>query len=124
MREIKFRAWDKVHKLMYDWDGDYPKFKDELVADDFTDDDLAIMQYTGLKDRHGKEIYEGDIVRFSNNQIHDQTTVVCQWLDFRTGFVYKFLTGQYKGQFTDMTDTWREYEVIGNIFENPEPLED
>lgn len=68
MREIKFRAWDKDKRKMVDWeylvgycDIDYLFGNHEHVPD------FNVMQYTGLKDKNGKEIYEGDILRRNNN---------------------------------------------------------
>ena len=64
-REIKFRAWDKdtEHMLqrfnMFDWDGSY--FIPECEV--YSEDDLEIMQYTGLKDNNNVENFEGDIVK-------------------------------------------------------------
>ena len=94
---------------------------ERLVSERFHEVDPATVgQHTGLKDKGGQEIYEGDIVRFSDNPIHAGTIAVCKWLDWRVGFVYKIISGDYKGKYTDMADTWRKYEVIGNIHDNPE----
>ena len=122
MREIKFRAWDKACKHMIN-PGDKKHFKLYLngsmsIEDCWATQDIILMQYTGLKDKNGKEIYEGDVVLFGDNVIHEGTHGKVVW--HTTAFVYQFIDGQYKDKCTDMVDSWRTYEIIGNIYENPE----
>jgi len=118
MREIKFRAWDKHLKFMI------PDCQKQYVPDDvplccFNDyltmtDRFDVMQYTGIKDKNGKEIYEGDILKHDN----------C-WLatvGFDCGAFY-WQAECYKPEAQDWQDaTYRDFEVIGNIYENPELL--
>jgi hypothetical protein len=111
-RPIKFRAWDKGKMIepMGLLLRDAPKWLDELSSE------AILMQYTGMKDKNGKEIYEGDICRF----------------DVREGGVgepaYHGLVGQVGFSFGcytigDFLSHYHSLEVIGNIYENPELLE-
>jgi uncharacterized phage protein (TIGR01671 family) len=119
MREIKFRAWDEEKKSMYYIDlYEYMSFDEEAQDNMITCNARknGLMQYTGLKDKNGKEIYEGDIVkdRWGNNK-----EVSFSEIDFCTydgscagyGFV---LEDQYP------SDYKQTVEIIGNIYENPD----
>lgn len=125
MREIKFRAWDEMEKLMFR-EQEYNTYEEinidegELIAgsNDENGDwyELKLMQFTGLKDKNGKEIYEGDIV-------------LIDWKDNRYGKhkgIVEWNIEQACWEFgagaTSELD-W-SHEVIGNIYENPELLEE
>ena len=119
MREIKFRAWmEPLKKMDYSpinavtFDGKKVYFGNG----DITGFHSALMQYTGLKDKNGVEIYEGDII--------------ASWYDFDTTGKEQvvFDKGQYtlKGSQWSLAGHLSHYpgEVIGNIYENPGLLED
>lgn len=59
MREIKFRVWDKVYKQFLEGD----IIREYLLGELIDDPNFEVIQYTGLKDKYGTEIYEGDILR-------------------------------------------------------------
>ena len=86
-------------------------------------DPSTVGQYSGKDDKNSVRIFEDDIVKLGNNPIHNGVLVRYIYADWRCGFVYEFLTGKNKGKFTDMNDSWRDYERIGNIHDNPELLE-
>ena len=121
MREIKFRAWLKARKQMVEvvtiefMDTGIPGIliryvRDGRICEAFPGD-FEIMQFTGLKDKNGKEIWEGDIVRDSFGSLY-----VIEWIDNIMNFVGKPLTTQSKVSDVDISDL----EVVGNIYENPE----
>ena len=115
MREIKFRAWDKETERMFYPNGAtiYEIIKASEKCEDecwLLNTDHILMQYTGLKDKHGKEIYEGDILSWANN---DSNPLCCR------DIVVKWDKGGFQIPY-DNAELW---QVIGNIYENPDLLE-
>jgi uncharacterized phage protein (TIGR01671 family) len=127
MREIKFRAWDKKKNLMlYEFDlignGDFSLAKAFLHLQDYGINDFVedfiLMQYTGLKDKNGKEIYEGDIL---NMTYHGSVSIVEPEIKGVIGFERGSFIIEENG--FALGKIGRSLEVIGNIYENPELLE-
>lgn len=113
MREIKFRAWREDQKVMRTGIDIWNCF---LLQFEFkTTEGFNFMQYTGLKDKNGKEIYEEDILTTDNNRIG-----LVIW--FPNHFGVGFSIMEYDG-IVDYDNQWEEFKVIGNIYENPELLE-
>jgi uncharacterized phage protein (TIGR01671 family) len=122
MREFTFRAWLNPEKKMYigfDWDScDYDgwvEFNDgQLMSRIDLRNNCEIMQFTGLKDKNGRDIFEGDIVRYehSNPTGWQEYIRVVTWNEKAAAFEVPTA-----GIFT------RNIEVIGNIYENPELVE-
>ena len=125
MREIKFRAWLKYKKEMLD--NARPDFfckQLHYLCDNsaggqdvlgVSTEDIELMQYTGLKDTNNKEIYEGDIFHIGSKKI----LYVVEWID--CGLKGK----QIRNKSCIGLDYWKDdIEVIGNIYENPELIEE
>jgi hypothetical protein len=135
-REIKFRAWDKAGQRMFDgwvlegsmadngsWGGGYfgalafpfpnsPEGEPREGWDYKKPDEVVLMQFTGLLDKNGVEIYEGDILRAD----YDNLITFAGAVEFiGSGFWVLLPNGQ---QFMPNNG-----EIIGNIYENPELLE-
>lgn len=102
-RVIKFRAWDKNKKEMFDPVGEM----------DLNND--GVMQFTGLKDKNGKEIYEGDIVKdCSDSDLVFEVKWDNDWAGYK---LPESFDEEYNYPISQIT-----LEVIGNIYENPELL--
>jgi len=108
MREIKFRAWDKAEKMM------------RKVWDDLAHiDGLELMQFTGLLDKSGKEIYEGDVLK-CRNHLDTLSYGYAPGPSTENTFGYYWTTsGSALATVDDVED---RYEVIGNIYEHSELL--
>ena len=132
MREIKFRLWNPQEKKMfYDvqdcfhdnyGDGVFGEHGFNEILEDEKEGRCVLMQYTVLKDKDGKEIYEGDIVQVNHPHKNRKYRGQVIWNEYRwTGkdfFFSHFDVPQ------DLFCEGTEYiEVIGNIYENPELLE-
>lgn len=131
--KFKFRVWDNFFKQMYYFDFEnnievrsgHLWITHEEGAVSSKSPSVKIMQYTGLEDKNGREIYEGDILKDTNNAIY--------YVDFIRGCFY--LRTNYKSfphlgwtEWLPMCEIDRlaipvEFEIIGNIYENPELLE-
>jgi len=115
MREIKFRAWDKDGHDWFYFDLKSTHINIPAVADDNT-----VQQYTGLKDKNGKEIYEGDIVRVLWH--YDGDKKIDEHVDTIQFEYGAFGVAKAMGYELDMLSLNRLCEVISNIYENKELL--
>lgn len=137
-REIKFRAWNKSNKqfdnfdeLLEPYNHDDVSLLCKILDKSLNTDEYTLMQFTGLLDLKGVEIYEGDIVKWDdcsngkywrvavveiNPDIQFKIVKNCIYeLSAEEGKVFQFGSFIY-------TDTHNHLEVIGNIYENPELL--
>jgi len=123
MREIKFRAWHKEKKIMGEVLGIDILHKEIFFSNGDVDccgfadlKYIELMQYTGLKDKNNKEIYEGDILLDRNNK--KPYKVIFKNGSFRAEF-----EGDFEEHSFDLIDVVAQgCEVVGNIYENPELL--
>lgn len=122
----RFRAWDKETKTMIEVSS--INFEEYLILGGYWEfgqtesikfDEIELMQSTGLKDKNGKEIFEGDIVDYKGRE------AVVKWHGSYASFIYRFVD-----ELQERASDWEplflacyHFEVIGNIYENPELLE-
>ena len=123
----RYRAWDKIHKTMYEVDDimsiDFGKSEISVKTLFFEQtnyykfDDVVLMQSTGLRDKNGKEIFEGDVVKMPKNVYSEPTYY--EVVRHRGG-AYRLESKQYG------CELWLRHtdcEIAGDIYENPELVE-
>lgn len=120
-REIKFRAWLKEEERMVSVSDisfigqEIDKYEGDSSSGDWWGFDyIELMQYTGLKDKNGNEIYEGDICK------HHGHDVIGKWI-YDDGFT-SFVMMEGENHYFYFGIDEDRLEVIGNIYENPELL--
>ena len=131
-REIKYRAWLKEEKKMVNVETiDFSeKSIQYLEKNEIIDayllrtkflEDVEIMQYTGLKDKNGKEIYEGDILKYKfpyDRRLKHISLV--KFIETEASFGLKDIYGNEIPLYRITANNY--FEVVGNIYENPELL--
>src|SRR5947209_10872794 len=121
MRELKFRAWQKHHKEMFEVAAIsfvsavstgfvVKKASSGLNVETWALDEVELMQFTGIKDKAGKAVYEGDIVQCDAIGIQGFVT----WVETGPGF---YILNVEKTAAYVLHDDW---EVVGNVWENSE----
>ncbi|QCD52478.1 YopX family protein [Campylobacter sp. RM16192] len=116
MRELKFRVWNTIDRKMLKWGDIFHLPAWEIFPGTPEQRAFDIMQYTGLRDKNGKEIYEGDIIK----KIGDIKTYSIVF----DGVLAAYLMDDGTGGYGLNQMLLRDFEVIGNIYENPELLKD
>lgn len=137
MREIKFRVWDKNKKMIRNvisfhflegeegveaWGKSYKDFEtgEQSCDRDFIKlEDVDLMQYTGLKDSKGVEIYEGDIIESKEGGVRFKVDFGWNTDLDAFGIIYISLRPPFKSYSSDGAE---KLKVIGNIYQNPELL--
>ncbi len=113
MREIEFKAWSTVERKMLSWNELLDiDLRDTFVAPKATG--LILMQYTGLKDKNGAKIYDGDIISIQGDLKNFISKI--EWKQEISSFIIE----DYGVLNIDILDF---IQVIGNIYDNPELLE-
>lgn len=123
----KYRVWDKELQTMLDVS--LINFKKGVLVGEHWEfgetnfmsfDEIVLMQSTGLFDKNGKEIFEGDIVDYKGRK------AIIKWHGSYASFIYRFIDKpkERKAEWSPLYLAHLHVEIIGNIYENPELLEE
>lgn len=121
MREIKFRVWSVLATRMINWENIFHLPAWEIFPGTPEQRPFNVMQYTGLKDKNGVEIYEGDVVSFklAHSDYAYKTIGEVVWYCGEAAFLV-----ECDGEIFKHFDEIREIEVLGNIYETPNLIKD
>ena len=130
----KFRAWHKtweemgwIARIRYKKSGEIARlsfrrniYDGNIYGGLVNLDEIILMQSTGLFDRNGKEIFEGDIVDYKGRK------AVIKWHGSYASFIYRFVDGLQErvSEWEPLFLAYYHFEIIGNIYENPELSEE
>ena len=144
---LKYRIWDKkaksytnsigypgasfhcVSNYYLSPDGEIVDFvttiggnQDDATKGPVDQDDYIVAFNTGMKDKNGITIFEGDIVQYNQNSSYDNMNFIAKWSDDKLGFIFQSNSGDELLNQTPHLNRFKHLEVVGNIFENPELL--
>lgn len=152
MREIKFRAWDRKEKCLFpvhelewhkisnsltrcvgydDWDKDGYTMRGGGIMTYENGERYVLMQYTGIKDKNGKDIYEGDIIKITYDTAFAEEPDYIGQVSYKSDEDYPafdlepFIDCEMNALSwlkSESDESVLSYEVIGNIYEDPELL--
>lgn len=126
-RDVKFRAWDKISSVMNEANEIHFCYKEVIFNNSEqywrSFDNCILMQFTGLKDKNGVEIYEGDILDSGGKYGYLGELVFVCWNEDELAWCANTKDNDYRDRlrscFSDKSVIW---EVVGNIYENPDKL--
>lgn len=128
----RHRAWDKIHKTMYEVDDimsiDFGKSEISVKTlffertNYYKFDDIVLMQSTGLTDKNGKEIFEGDILSIETDE--ENVKVEVSWDNKHALFIFESKKYNEKEALGELfEDNSYPFKIIGNVWEDPELAE-
>lgn len=114
----RYRAWDKETKTMNGMAEIYRNRNQEIELRP-RDENIILMQSTGLVDKNGKEIFEGDILDYRGRK------ALVRWHGSYASFIYRFVDEPHKrkAEWKPLYLAYMKCEIIGNVYENTELLE-